>query len=159
MQLRMRLIRMIVPMLGCVLVISSQVQGQCEVQEFQGSDTSSVDNFGSSVAVDGKTMVVGAMNHDNSGGSIGAGAAYVYEFDGSLWVEVAKLTSSDLGSDDEFGARVAIWRNTIVVAAPQHGGSPPVVGGPGAVYVFEKPTSGWTTMTETATATFAVLSL
>lgn len=148
MQLRMTWTRMIVLVMGCALAVGSPAQGQCEVQEFRGSDIIAGDNFGHNVAIDGMTMVVGAPEN-----ATGAGAAYVYEFVGSIWVEVAKLTSSDLGSDDEFGARVAIRRNTILVAAPQHAGSPPTVGGPGAVYVFEKPSTGWTTMTETAKLT------
>lgn len=64
------------------------------------------------------------------------------------WVELAELTASD--GPQTFGA-IAIDGNTIVVGAPYE-----TIGinqNQGAAYVFVKPTSGWSNMTQTAKLT------
>ena len=103
-----------------------------------GSDTTSGDDFGHGVAIsgDGSTVVVGADN---------ANKAYVF-VDG---VEVAVLTGSDSPSGDAFGNAVAISPDgsTIAVAAILWDSS---VNNSGAVYIYEKPESGWATATEDA---------
>ena len=58
MQLRMTLTTLIMPVLGCVFAFGSPAQGQCQVQEFRGSDIIAGENFGSYVAIDGTTMVI-----------------------------------------------------------------------------------------------------
>jgi hypothetical protein len=63
--------------------------------------------------------------------------------------ETAKLTASDAATTwDEFGDQVAMSGDTVVVGAGfvDHTG----VTNAGAAYVFEKPSGGWITMTETA---------
>ena len=74
------------------------------------------------------------------------GAAYPLRVD--PFVQQAKLTSSDGEADDFFGyAAVAVSGNTVVVGAGYHNGNR------GAVYVFEKPASGWADATQTAELT------
>jgi hypothetical protein len=64
-------------------------------------------------------------------------------------VQLAKLTSSDGRYGDWFGYSVSISGDTLVAGAPATSyGS-----GPGAAYVFVKPASGWTNMTQTAKLT------
>lgn len=74
-----------------------------------------------------------------------AGAQYPVTID--PFIQQAKLTASDGNSTDKFGYALAISGdgNTIVVGAYNIGA--------GAAYVFEKPGSGWTTMTQTAKLT------
>jgi len=67
-----------------------------------------------------------------------------------LAFQMAALTSSNPGSDDDLGLSVAISGNTIVVGDP----SASVNGiSQGAAYVFVKPGSGWENMTQTAELT------
>ena len=104
------------------------------------------DRFGSSVALDGSTIVVGAK-----GGSVRQGAAYLFLKPEGGWVSststAARLTGSDADEGDLFGISVALNGDTIVVGASEDGdeGS-----NSGSAYVFTKPDSGWTTGTETA---------
>jgi FG-GAP repeat len=66
--------------------------------------------------------------------------------------QTAKLTASDGLPGDEFGT-VGISGSTVVVGAreaPFHGTS-----GPGKAYIFVKPRTGWTDMTQTALLTAA----
>jgi hypothetical protein len=98
------------------------------------------DNFGTSVAADGDTVVVGAPNHDG-----GAGAAYVFVKPASGWsgaiTETADLVPGDTQAGDAFGTSVAISGNTVVAGAPGHELFPN--SGQGAAYVFVEPAGGW----------------
>lgn len=94
--------------------------------------------IGRSLAVDNNVLVIGAID-----------AAYVVIRQGESWTEntqTAKLTASN-GESNNFGGSVSISGDTIVVGA-----STDRINGikTGAVYIFEKPESGWTDMTETA---------
>ena len=99
------------------------------------------DNSGFSVAISGSTVVVGAPWATVNGHSQ-QGEAYVFTQSGTTWTQAAELTASDGHSNDGFGYSVAISGNTVVV------GSDILL--KGAAYVFAKPGSGWTNMTQTA---------
>lgn len=75
------------------------------------SDGAPDDLFGQSVDFDGDVIVVGASE---SGGS---GAAYVFRFDGSDWVEEQKLIAASTSPGDQFGYRVAVSGDAILVGA------------------------------------------
>ena len=101
--------------------------GSAYVYRFNGSawldegkltapDASPGDLFGISVSVSGDAAVVGALYHDCVAG-FNCGAAYVYRFNGSTWVEEQKLTASDAASDDRFGNSVSVNGSISVVAA------------------------------------------
>ncbi len=78
------------------------------------SDGANKDAFGSSVDIDGDTMVVGARNSDAAGSK--SGSVYVYNWNGVSWDET-KLTASDGAAEDFFGGSVAIDGDIIVVGA------------------------------------------
>jgi len=63
-------------------------------------------DFQTAVAVDGDVAIVGAPFDDERGTD--AGAAYIYRFNGSGWVQEAKLTASDGTAEEYFGLSVAI---------------------------------------------------
>ena len=117
------------------------------------SDGAQFDALGTSVAISGATIVVGAPSA-TIGSNPGQGAAYVFVRPRSGWADgtqTAKLTASDGAASDNFGASVAISGGTIVVGAPDA-----TVGGnhdQGAAYVFAKPRSGWADATQTAKLT------
>ncbi len=58
-----------------------------EEPKLLASDDLPYDEFGHSVAISGDVAIVGARLHDHQGP--GSGAAYVYRFDGTSWVEEA----------------------------------------------------------------------
>jgi uncharacterized protein (DUF2345 family) len=110
--------------------------------------------FGSSVSISGNTIVVGAPSQPvlyRSYSENLQGAAYVFVKPASGWVDMtptAKLTASDGQSGDTMGLSVGVSGKVIVVGAVQIDS-----GGPGAAYVFVKPSGGWQDMTETAELT------
>ncbi len=128
------------------------------------TDAAAGDEFGSSVAVDGNTVVVGASGDDGQSETLDfMGSAFVFVMPGSGgWVSTstaAKLTASTRGDNDYFGRSVAIDGDTIVVGADE---AENTVDGSqvktGSAYVFTKPGTGWATDTETAKLTASVRS-
>lgn len=115
-----------------------------QLAELTASDGVNGDQLGISVSISGNTVVAGAENATVNGNAA-QGAAYVFVKPAGGWgdmTQTAKLTASDGKAGDGFGGAVFIEGNTIAVGAcPQSG----VCNGPGKVYVFLKPKSGWTT--------------
>jgi hypothetical protein len=106
-------------------------------------------SVGSSVAIAGETVVVGAPSTE-IGSNRGQGAVYVFNKPTSGWkdmTQTAVLTASDGRIGDALGSSVAISRDTIVAGAWAANAFV------GAVYVFVRPANGWTNMTETAKLT------
>ena len=105
-----------------------------------GSDLSAGDHFGGSAALDGDVLVVGADRHAHGPGE--AGAAYVFRWNGSAFVQEAELMASDRAGGDNFGSGVAVSGERIVVGAP---GCDTTAGADqGALYVFERVGGAWT---------------
>ena len=108
------------------------------------SDGQANDAFGLATANNGNTLVVGAPARNHF-----SGAAYVFTQSNGVWTQVAELIPSDSVGGQFFGGSVAIANgNTIVVGADATAAFVQ-----GAAYVFVKPASGWTNMTETAKLT------
>ena len=114
------------------------------------SDGAGDDEFGSSVAIDGDIVVVGAPGN-TVGANNNQGAVYVFEKSSDSWTLLAKLTASDGKSWDGFGFCVAINNNVIVVGAPDH--DTEGHDDQGVVYVYIKPDSGWKNIHESARLT------
>jgi hypothetical protein len=101
--------------------------------------------FGTSVALFGDTLVVGAIQGDATDALDGKrGAAYVYRHQANDWNLVATLGPADPDASN-FGASASLWKDTLVVGAT-HGGLNYT--NAGSVYVFHEDTSGnWTPVT------------
>jgi hypothetical protein len=115
-----------------------------QLAELTASDGVNGDELGISVSISGNTVVAGAENA-TVGGNAAQGAAYVFVKPADGWsnmTQTAKLTASDGKAGDGFGGAIYIAGNTIAVGACLQSG---VCNGPGKVYVFLKPKSGWTT--------------
>ena len=80
------------------------------------SDGAAGSEFGSSVAISGSTMVIGAPRATVGTGA-DQGAAYVFTWSGTAWIQAARLTASDGEEDNCFGSSVSIDGGTIAVGA------------------------------------------
>ena len=124
-----------------------------QTAKLTASDKAAYNYFGSSVAISGGVVVVGAAGAA-PGGKEWAGAAYVFVKPVGGWADrtqTAKLTASDKAAFDYFGDSVAISGGVVVVGARWN--DPGGTTGAGAAYVFVKPLGGWTNMTQTAKLT------
>jgi len=98
-----------------------------------GTNNGLGDRFGKSVDIYGNYMVVGAEEEDGSATTINgeenndasaAGAAYVFKFNGSIWVKETYLKPSyvsDQANQYYFGSSVGIYGTTVVVGAYKDG--------------------------------------
>ncbi len=128
----------------------------------KASNTGAGDQFGTSVALSGDTLVVGARLEDSNatgingnGGdntSTNSGAAYVFVRNGTNWTQQAYLKASNTGVSDQFGNSVSVSADTVVVGA--FGEDSNAIGvngndgddsasGAGAAYVFARSGTNW----------------
>ncbi len=125
---------------GSVYVFKKPAGGwksMTESAELTSSASATNQWFGSSVAVYGDNIVVGAYG-DNS--------VFVFEKPESGWADMTesvKLTASDGNTDDLFGYSVDIFDTEIIVGAYNNDNK-------GSAYVYTKPESGWIDITEAA---------
>ena len=98
--------------------------------------------FGSSVALEGSTALVGDIGATVSGHS-GAGAVHVFGYDGVDWSESQILTSSNVQVGENFGAAIALDGGTALIGAP---GS--YNGRQGTAYVFGDTGGTWAQVQE-----------
>jgi len=103
------------------------------------ADGAAYDDFGTAVAIDGDTVVVGAYKDDDKGAD--SGSAYVFTRTGGTWAQQSKLVPADGEVYDEFGYAVAINANTIVVGAHKDDDKRDASG---SAYVFVRTGGTWT---------------
>jgi hypothetical protein len=138
---------------GAVVVYTRDCNGWSIQAVLQPDNAGSNDQFGTSVAVKGDTIVVGAKDEDGLGDAMSnSGAAYVFTRCGSAWMQSAYLTASNAQNSDRFGTSVAIDGDMIVVGAPEEDSAATGIGGDqtsnaasqaGAAYVFRRGVTGW----------------
>ena len=155
---------------GAAYVFTRDGSGTWSQQAYiKASNTDARDEFGTSVSVDGDTVVIGALGEDSSATGVDgdqtdnstsrAGAVYVFTRDGSGdWSQQAYIKASNAdGGDtfnspgDEFGFSVDVSGDTLVVGAPFEDSSATGVNGneadnsaedAGAAYVFIRSGTG-----------------
>jgi len=120
------------------------------------------DNFGHSVALDGNTLVVGAIEEDSnatgvngdqsSNSASGSGGGYVFTRTNGVWSQQAYLKASNAEGGDNFGASVALSSDTVVIGAFNEDGNGIGVNlnqadnsasGSGAAYIFTRTNGVW----------------
>ncbi|MBW2455962.1 MAG: cadherin-like beta sandwich domain-containing protein [Deltaproteobacteria bacterium] len=145
------------------VVVRDGCTGGTQEAYLKASNAEAYDSFGTSVAISGDTIVIGAPGEDsNATGANGnessnvlgmAGAAYVFVRSGTTWTQQAYLKASNPNVNDRFGTSVAISADTIVVGAFQEDSSATGINGTetdntaadsGAAYVFVRNGTTWT---------------
>lgn len=108
-----------------------------QVAEISAADPALGDRYGTSVAIDNDTVVIGAPKASGA-----AGAAYVHLRNVSgadSWGQARKLQAGDAQAGDEFGSAVAISDDIIVIGAPlEDGGAASPTVDAGSTYIFER---------------------
>ncbi|MHC4977238.1 MAG: FG-GAP repeat protein, partial [Planctomycetota bacterium] len=117
------------------LIISGPSRATLPPTKLMASDGAASDQFGRSVDIDGNWAIIGSYLDDDNGDA--SGSAYIFHWDGSAWVEEAKLFPSDPAASDQFGYSVSISGDTVTVGTNFGTGT-------GAAYVFTRSGSVWT---------------
>ncbi|MCC6903570.1 MAG: FG-GAP repeat protein [Polyangiaceae bacterium] len=124
---------------GTVYVFSRTGTTWSKLTRLQASDGGTGALFGSALALDGKTALIGAPSA-TVGVNAGQGAAYVFAGSGSIWSEQQKVVASDGAAAAAFGSAVALRGDYAVLGAPL--ASAPAKN-QGAAYVFFRSGSVW----------------
>ena len=125
---------------GSAYVFANDGSGWTQRQKLVATDQDArLDAFGTSAAVDGTTVVVGAPNDDLAG--LDAGTAYVFVRNQGEVTLQQKLTAPNASAGDQFGTAVAVFGDTLVVGAFR---DDTVQGNDaGSAYVFTRSGSVW----------------
>ena len=141
---------------GAAYVFERENEQWSQHAYLKASNADAADYFGSSVAVDGDVLVVGAEGEasadpadptDNSAAN--AGAAYVFERENEQWSQHAYLKASNADADDYFGSNIALADQRVVVGAwgedssDQSNLNNNAAPGAGAAYVFRQNNRSW----------------
>ncbi len=129
---------------GAVYVFVRSGAGWSFQQRLIASDAAASDLFGTSVAISGNTIVVGA-EFDDFVLNTEQGSAYVFTRSGTMWTQQQQLLAADGAAGDQFGGTVAISGDTIVVGAEFDDVSGN--GNQGSAYVFARSGTTWTQQT------------
>ena len=156
------------PIAGAVYVFTRSGTAWSQQAYLKAPNAEAGDAFGSSVAISGDTLVVGATGEDSNqttitngttastdNSAIGAGAAYVFTRSGTTWSQQAYLKAPNAEINDQFGIVVAISGDTVVVGALQESSNQTTITngttastdnsaiGAGAAYVFTRSGTTW----------------
>jgi len=147
---------------GAVYVFTRS-DSQWSLQAYvKASNTGNADLFGTSVALSGNTLAVGASGEDSNATGVDgneddnslndAGAVYVFTRSDSQWSQQAYVKASNTDDSDLFGTSVALSGNTLAVGASGEDSNATGVDGneddnslndAGAVYVFIRSGTQW----------------
>ncbi|MFQ5415010.1 MAG: M12 family metallo-peptidase, partial [Phycisphaerae bacterium] len=112
--------------------------GWVQEAKLTASDPTPEAFFGFVVAVRGDVIVVGAPGDADAG--FQSGAAYVYRFNGSDWVQEMKLRAPDATAEDIFGVSVSVAGDMALVGAALAGNGSITSG---AAYVYRFDGTAW----------------
>ncbi len=123
---------------GAVYVFVHNGFSWMEQQKLTVADGSDGDQFGSCISSGDRVVVIGAPYEDGAGTE--RGAAYVFVYYGSTWIEQQKLMASDADNSDQFGGAASVNGDVALIGAPGEDG-----GGTdrGAAYVFRLSGTVW----------------
>jgi FG-GAP repeat/PKD domain/Bacterial Ig domain len=119
---------------GAVYIYQRSGETWSEVQKLSSDDGVAGDEFGFSVALLGNSIFIGADEDDNKG------SAYIFQKQGSSYVQTQKLQPATLDANHRFGRSVAVFGTTLMLGAA---GDDTNGDGAGAVYVYQNNGAGW----------------
>lgn len=108
------------------------------------------DAFGSSIAISGDYSIIGAPT-DDVGANNNQGSASIFQFNGTGWVFIQKLTDATGSANDQFGISVSISGNYAIVGAWQDAIGANAGQGSASIYRFNG--TSWVLMQKITDAT------
>ncbi len=111
-----------------------------ETQKLLPSDGAALDGFGSSVAINSDYAIIGASQNDDKGTDSGSG--YIFKWNGTDWIEQAKLLASDGATEDYFGGGevIAIDDNYAIIGVRRDDDKGT---DSGSAYIFKRNGTTW----------------
>jgi hypothetical protein len=125
---------------GAAYVFTRSGGAWTQQAELTAADATSRAGFGSALALDGDTALVGAGGA-TVGGRLNAGAAYVFTRSDGAWSQQAELTDPGAAAGDWFGAALALDGDAALVGA--WGTTVAGRSEAGAAYVYRRAEGAW----------------
>jgi FG-GAP repeat/LVIVD repeat len=134
-------------------IIYQYVNGSWTIMQ-KLSDATGVEDdfFGSSVSISGNYAVVGASGDDET--FLSQGSASVYQYNGTTWVFMQKITDATGALNDHFGQSVSVSGNYIIIGAPDDDNGLSLDFGSVSIYQFNG--SAWVLMQKILDANGAI---
>jgi len=109
-----------------------------QVAKLTADDGEAGNDFDHAVAIDQRTVLVGAFHDSEARAS--SGSAYLFIEEGSSWAQREKFIARDAKADDQFGFALALHANAAIIGAHlnDHMGD-----NAGAAFLFVKNRQGW----------------
>ena len=104
---------------GAVYVFERDGENWVRRAKLTADDATASDQFGNSLAMSGKTLLVGAPLRDTQAGK-DAGAVYVFSRDGDRWKQDARLEAKSTRKNDHFGTSVATTGKIAIIGSNVH---------------------------------------
>lgn len=120
---------------GKVYVFTASGGNWTQSQALTADDGASNDLFGTSLALDGKTAIIGAPTLAYN--FLHAGWAYVFTASGGTWTQGQKIIPNNSAVSDQFGAAVGLVGDTAIITSTGNQFAH------GAAYVFENIGGSW----------------
>ncbi|MCZ6837385.1 MAG: FG-GAP repeat protein [Planctomycetota bacterium] len=124
--------------------VNSKWTPETKLLAFDYYGSASNDRFGQSVSLSGNVLAVGAWLSTNEAGDY-TGAANVFRYDGSSWVQETRLFPPDDGNGDWFGENLSLCDDVLLIGAAGHSAFGQRVG---AAYVYRHDTESLTWILE-----------
>ncbi len=124
---------------GAVYLYTRTANGWEPGQRLTLADRTSGNRFGQSLALQGDTLIVGAMQRPVDG-KFNAGEVYVYSRQGNQWRQTARLVSPSPQAGHRFGYAVALDGDWLAAATLRGDGEQ---ADSGQVYIFRRQGNAW----------------
>ena len=127
---------------GAAYVFQRSGQVWKEVTRLVPEPPQEMSGYGTTLALDGETLAVGARYEYNPGHGNGSGAVYLYTRQGADWRLQTRLAAQDGQPFDLFGYALALKGDTLAVGA-RAADAPDGRSDCGAVYIFRRSGENW----------------
>jgi len=129
---------------GSAYIFTGSGNSWIQTAKIRANDAGADDNFGWAVSLNsaGNVALIGAHLEDPNGINA-AGSAYIFTGNGNSWVQTAKITANDAGTDDKFGIRVSLNSIGNVALIGAYTEDPNGITNAGSAYIFTGSGNSW----------------
>ena len=128
---------------GAVYIFERSDGAWNQVAKVVPSDAAPLDDFGSTLSVNGDRILVGSPDADRRG----TGSAYVFIKNGEAWEEEAIFVPESPNGDEQLGTSVALFNDLAAVGAPRNRVFDDFTFSDfpsGSVFIYQRSGSDWT---------------
>ena len=130
---------------GAVFVFNRTNNIWTKTAMLKAADADYHNYFGTNVAIEGSTIVVGAQAYSESNAGY-SGAVYIFTLENGIWEQTQQIHSPKIMNYGYFGVGIALEGDTLVISTPNHYTTNPgssTATRTGAAYVYNRENNIW----------------